>query len=538
MPVSKNLSNVNVGTTPNAGDGDILRDAFIKVNENFNSLYSGGQIFAYGSDQKLSPGFTWANDKDTGMFRKAPGQIGFSLNGVESLAINEDGTIKWFNQDLATQGYVTAQITNFTGGVSAANIVVTTGSGNTTVTINGVPVVSALPTIGNQEGRIVFYTGDIWIYSRYPIGNGSGLAANPSIGRLAGSDLRWDKFRGTTAFTIGTIRPVSSPEGTLFYETGNSAAYVYLSGTWKTLSSVIAGTSLTGIEVLLSLPAVGYVTNFSGRTVVVSGVAYIFISGAWQTLASYVSGASGSGGIGSGSTLPSTLSANVGDLFRKTGTNAGLYIFDTSTWRTISAYTGNTVIARVPTLSALPSDVSTYNAGDLIIVGTTSYILNTTKTSWNFYSPGVSGSVTGIVLNAGQVGNVELASNSVITSKIASNVITGSKLVSNTITTREVSDLAITSAKLGANSVITTKIQDNSITGNKLAANTIDGTKIVSGSIQRAQLAPNIFTGVSVSANNLSEISQSLGTVTTGILRSTDGRMVIDLNSKFIRIEI
>ena len=71
-----------------------------------------------------------------------------------------------------------------------------------------------------------------------------------------------------------------------------------------------------------------------------------------------------------------------------------------------------------------------------------------------------------------------------------------------------------------------------------MAANTIDGSKIVSGSIQRAQLAPNIFTGVSVSANNLSEISQNLGTITTGILRSTDGRMVIDLNSKFIRIEI
>jgi|694.fasta_scaffold01206_37 hypothetical protein len=538
MPVSKNLSNVNVGTTPNAGDGDILRDAFIKVNENFNSLYSGGQIFAYGSDQKLSPGFTWAGDKDTGMFRKAAGQIGFSLNGVESLLINEDGTITWYNQNLATQDYVTAQITNFTGGVSAANIVVNTGSGNTTVTINGVPVVSALPTVGNEEGRIVFYTGDIWIYSRYPIGNGAGLAANPSISRLAGSDLRWDRFRGTTAFTIGTIRPISSPEGTLFYETGNSAAYVYLSGTWKTLSSVIAGTSLTGIEVLVSLPAVGNPANYSGRTVVVGSVAYIFISGAWQTLASYVSGASGSSGIGAGATLPSTLSANVGDLFRKTGTNAGLYIFDTSAWRTISAYTGNTVIARVPTLSSLPSDISNYNAGDLIIVGGTSYILNTAKTSWNFYTPGVSGSVTGIVLNAGQVGNVELASNAVITSKIASNVIIGSKLVSNTITTREIADFAITSAKLSTNSVTSTKIQDNSITGNKLAANTIDGTKIVAGTIQRAQLAPNIFTGISVSANNLSEISQNLGTVTTGVLRSTDGRMVIDLNSKFIRIEI
>jgi hypothetical protein len=34
------------------------------------------------------------------------------------------------------------------------------------------------------------------------------------------------------------------------------------------------------------------------------------------------------------------------------------------------------------------------------------------------------------------------------------------------------------------------------------------------------------------------DIMVNAGTITSGILRSTDGRMVIDLNSKFIRIEL
>ena len=122
MPVQRNFSNVNIGATANSGEGDLLRDAFTKVNENFNSLYTGGQFLAFGTDGRLTPGYAWANDKDTGMYRLAAGRIGFTLNGAEALNLNEDGTITWFSAPLATQSYVNTQINNFTGGVSAANI--------------------------------------------------------------------------------------------------------------------------------------------------------------------------------------------------------------------------------------------------------------------------------------------------------------------------------------------------------------------------------------------------------------------------------
>ena len=47
MATSKNLSNINIGTSPNSGDGDLLRDAFIKINENFNDIYNNGQFVTY-----------------------------------------------------------------------------------------------------------------------------------------------------------------------------------------------------------------------------------------------------------------------------------------------------------------------------------------------------------------------------------------------------------------------------------------------------------------------------------------------------------
>jgi hypothetical protein len=536
MPLSKNLSNVNVGTSANDGTGDLLRDSFIKVNNSLNSIYSGGQIVSFNNDNQFAPGFTWDGDKNTGMYHAGEGEIGFALNGQDSLRLNENGTLSWFTEELSTKAYVNSQLANFTGGLSAANIVVTTGTSNTTVTVNGVPVVSSLPSVGNYQGRIVFYSGDIWIYSSYPTGNGTGLAADAGIARAAGSDSRWVKFRGDTAITVGTVKPATAPEGTLYYETANGLPYFFISGAWRTLSSVITSSAPSGLDVLAVLPAVGDPANYSGRTVVVGTTAYIFISGAWQNLSTYVSGAAGGSGISSGSTLPA--SANAYTLFAKTGTNAGLYIYNGIVWVTLPQYSANLYTARIPTLSALPSDVTYYNPGDLIIVGGTSYILRTDKSSWDFYTPGVSGSVTNIVLNAGQVGNVELASNSVTNSKIALGAVTGDRIASNTITSSQIADLAITSFELAPNAVTTGKIQPGSITNLEIASNSINGAKIISGTISKSQLAANIFNGVSVTANVLSDVSTNLGTVTSGALRSLDGKMVIDLSSKIIRIEI
>jgi len=545
MPASKNFSNVNVGTSPNAGDGDILRDAFVKVNNNLNSLYSGGQVIGYVPDNNFVPGYTWEGDRDTGMYRKAAGKIGFALNSIESLVLDENGTISWFGSELSTKSYVSTLLNTFSGGINAANITVTINAGanvQTNVTVNGLPVVSQLPSIGNHEGRIAYYAGDIWIFSGYPINNGAGLPANPGIARLAGSDYRWVRFRSDAAMSIGTVRPSVLAEGTLFYETGNAIPYVYLSGGWRTLASIISQSNPQGLEVLISLPAEANPTNYTGRTVVVGSNAFIYIGGTWNPLSNYVSGASGISGTGiaSGAALPSTAGANVGDLFRKSGINAGLYIYDTGNWIGIPRYVSNNTVMRIATLATLPADVSLYDAGALIIVNGVTYILNSTKTSWDLFTPyGANANASiSIAINPGTIGNVQLSANAVISSKLAPNAVFNYHLVSNTINSREIAVGAIDSNKLASNSVVGSKIQNNTITGDKLAANSVDGSKIILGTIGRSQLASNIFTAASVSANNLSEISSNIGVISKGVLRSTDGKMVIDIENKIIRIEI
>jgi hypothetical protein len=539
MPNIRNLANVNVGSSPNAGDGDVLREAFIKVNNNINALYNNGQYKAYIPDSKDAPGYTWDGDTDTGLYRPGTGQIGVSLNGAPHLLMNETGSIQWLGDELSTQDYVNQQIAQYTGGVYGANIVVTTGSGNIAVTVNGIPVVAALPTIGNYEGRIAYYTGDIWTYSQYPVGNGAGLNADAAIARAAGSDSRWVRFRGDQAITIGLVRPAVAAEGTTFYETANAKIYVYLAGQWQTLSGLISSNSPKGLDVATSLPTVGDPNNYSGRTIVVGTSTYIFISGAWQLLGNYIgatSSANTGSGISSGATLP--LTANVGELFRKTGNSSGLYIYDTGNWFTLPQYTANAGTASIRTLAALPADVTYYNAGDLIIVGGRTYILNTTKTSWDIFSPGANTTVQNIVLNAAQVGTRELANSSLTLNKFIANTIAGSILVSNTITTRELSNNSVTAIKLADNVITSNKIQAGVITDREIAGNSISGSKIIAGSITSRELGTSSISASSISANSLSQISQNAGTITSGIFRSADGKMIIDLNSKFIRIEI
>ena len=79
MPNTTNLSNVNVGSSANAGDGDVLREAFIKVNANFNAVYNSGQYKSYLSDTQDFPGYSWDGDTNTGMYHAGTGKIGFTI---------------------------------------------------------------------------------------------------------------------------------------------------------------------------------------------------------------------------------------------------------------------------------------------------------------------------------------------------------------------------------------------------------------------------------------------------------------------------
>lgn len=530
MPTTNNLSNVLVGGQPNDGTGDLLRDAFIKVNNNFNALYTNGQYLTVTNNtDRNKPGYAWSDEKNTGFYKKGPGILGVALKGRESLVLDETGVISWFGSSLATQSFVNSRFATITGGAPlGANIA-------------GITQVLSLPTAGNFVGRVAFYNGDLWVFSNYPAGNGAGLSEDPTIAREAGSDSRWVRFRGDTALPIGSVRPTSAPEGTIFYQTTNGTIYVFVSGTWRTLSSIITSNAPSGIEVLTSVPTVGDPLNYSGRTILSGNRIYIFVNNNWQTIDSYivsVTGGGAGGSISSGSSLP--FSANVGELFRLTGTNEGLYIYYDSAWKRIETYIRGVTTARINTLSSLPSDLNNYNSGDIVQVSNVFYILNLTKTNWDIFNPGnilASGTVT-VSLSANSVQTFQIQNEAVSGSKIRSNTISGTNIVLNAITDRELRANSVIGSKIFPGSVTTSKIAIGAVETTRLADNSITSAKLTPGSVTNDKLGANSISGDKIRVTSLSSLSTNMGTLSSGKLQSPDGLMVIDLDRKLIRIEI
>jgi hypothetical protein len=540
MPRLKALANVNVGLAANDGTGDLIRDSFIKINSNFNGLYSNGQFVAFNPDTRLTPGYTWTGDKDTGIYRPGSGKIAFSLNGTESLLLSEDATIKWFGAELATKDFVTQELSSVFGTGSGSGtpgggvpitVVDSEGAiiGETTSYINGIPVVVSLPTVGNYEGRFAYYNGDVWIFSCYPPGNGTGLPADSSIARAAGSDCRWTRFRGEGAVSVGTSLPTTGVEGQVFYNATTNTLFYYIEGAWKTAASVVVPDAPSGFTVLSALPATSDPDNFEGRTVVVGTVVYIFRSGAWVNFSTYVSGGT-SGGITSGATLPSAVGASVGQLFRKTGTNAGLYAFNGVAWVTLSTYTRDIgATAGIKRYGSLPADVTSFSAGDLVIVDDEVYILNSDKTNWDLFRPGGgSGSIVAVSVSANSIGTDELKAGAVTADKILGGTITGDKIDAGTITADNIATGTITSAQIRTGTIGADQINADSIATAVLATGKLTAGTIEAGSIGAEKL----------DVTTLSSITGNMGTLTAGVMKSGDNKMIIDLNNKFIRIEL
>lgn len=102
---------------------------------------------------------------------------------------------------------------------------------------------------------------------------------------------------------------------------------------------------------------------------------------------------------------------------------------------------------------------------------------------------------------AGTVDSTDLATDSVITVKIADLNVTAAKIADLTITTAKIADLNVTSAK----------IDDLAISTAKLADNAVVSTKILNAAVVTSKLADSAVTPVKMAAYNLAA-SVSCGT--------------------------
>ncbi|MDO5403478.1 MAG: hypothetical protein Q4F11_08560, partial [Eubacteriales bacterium] len=120
--------------------------------------------------------------------------------------------------------------------------------------------------------------------------------------------------------------------------------------------------------------------------------------------------------------------------------------------------------------------------------------------------------VTTAKILAGAVSSDKLAANSVTAGKIAANAVTASTIAASAITADKLSAGAVTASKIAADAVTSDKIVAGAVTGAKIAAKTITST----------QIAANAITAAELNVSSLSAISANLGTVTAGIIKSTN----------------
>jgi len=105
---------INLGTSPNRGDGDPLRIAFDKINDNFTELYETTALTSETAQQSLSDIITNGvqenitvsyNETDNVIEFSVPNTLSSYINDTEFLANNSSDDIV-FNSNLTVLGNI------------------------------------------------------------------------------------------------------------------------------------------------------------------------------------------------------------------------------------------------------------------------------------------------------------------------------------------------------------------------------------------------------------------------------------------------
>lgn len=186
--------------------------------------------------------------------------------------------------------------------------------------------------------------------------------------------------------------------------------------------------------------------------------------------------------------------------------------------------------ARVNGDNALASQITTVQSqanGNTAAIQTVSTSVDGIKAQWGV-AISQNGQVTGLVrLDGGATGSTFVV--------VADKFIIAHPSASGTTITPFVVGLVNNVSTVGITGNL---LIDGSVVARHIAAGSIDATKISSGSITTDKLAAGVVTADKINVAALSSIAANIGTVTAGLLRSSDNKMRIDLNAKSIVMEV
>ena len=440
------VSNVIVGTYPNDSTGEPIRDAFIRINNNFSNVYNFANLAYYnglggggngGGNITITNvtnfygggGFEgWPNITTTNLAILSNKLANIGATNLSDLA-NALANVSPVNLGALNNALATVNVTSLTNFTNVFNSLTANASSSNTQ----VGLVSSLSANGTSNGQAVYNTtdGGLYIWS----GNAwisPGAAFTPTANSISGVEI-------FTYFVLptgpGDGKDFDGRQG--FY---NGNLYLRTSGAWSSYNSFITG---------------------SGTPVLSAGII---------TATELAAGSVIAGKIGAAAISASEIQAN--------------------------AITANKIAAN--SIIAGKIDTGVITAVELAANAITAR----TIAANSIYTLALqAGAVTANTIAANAVTAVQIAANSIYANAIQSNSIETRMLRANIITAVQIAANSIYAGALQANVITANEIAANAITAVELAANAVYAGAIQAGAITANTIAANAITAVHVGAN-------------------------------------
>jgi hypothetical protein len=473
MSNTYSVSNVNVGTYPNDGQGDPLRTAFITINQNFTNVYAYANLAYYnglggggGGNVSNAPFYNpdfegWPNITTTNLAILAnklanitPTNLGRLANALANVAPINLGAL---NNALANVNYTS--LSNFTNAFN-------TLTSNATASNVAVGLVSNLTANGTANGQAVYNVTDGGLY----IWGGNswispGAAFTPTANSISGVEI-FQTFSLATG--PGDGRDFEGRQG--FY---NNKLYIFVSGGWNLYDTYIAGTG----NVVLS-------ANIITSSMIVAGAITAGKIGAAAISAAEIQA----------NAITSSLIAANAIIAGKIGVGVITAVEIAANAITATELAANSVYADALQANVITANKIAANSITAVQLAANAVYANAIQTN----------SITAAQIAANAITAVELAANSVYADAIQANCITANQIAANAVTAVEIAANSVFTYHLVANAITANQIAANAITSVSVAANAITADKIDSRGLTIRDLNGNILfaagTGV-LSAN-------------------------------------
>lgn len=501
MATTYTVSNVNVGTYPNDGQGESLRSAFTRVNKNFANVYQlallGGSNTAGSANISIQANGTYLtnavsilNFVGAGVTANANGSVitititggnaGGGANVIYYSNVYSNTTIVGnvdlgaLNSALANLNYVDlTALNNALANVQPTNL---SGLGNALANLT----YTDLSRLGNALANV------------QPVNLNAlnNALAQVNVNTLANFTNVFNTIAANAANVakVGIVSGLTAngtANGQAVYNAADGGLYIWQGNAWVKPAAAFTPTaaSIATVEIWNTTPKP--TTNLiNGRTILYTADSnlYIYVGGAWNSYNSYIQG-SGTPTVGANTINAAALQAGI---------------------ITADKIASGAIIAGKIAAGAI-------NASEIAAGTITSGMIATNSIIAGKIAAGV---ITASEIATGTITATQIAANTITADQIAAQAVTASEIAANAVYAAAIQAYAITADKIAANAITAVSVAANAIygnsimaytlTGDRIRANTITGMSIVGNTIYGNAIMAYTLTGDRIMANSVS----------------------------------